>query len=237
MKPGAVFGVALLLSLVGSEVDAVTIKKCSPDAARDLALAHRIIAGDITAYLEQWDGKVQSVNEKQRETVAKKLPKWKRRFSNKWRKTTLRCKDDSERCIKTMSHNAWFSPGFDILTLTKTRPNKIKLCYYKMAQDGFSTCDLIGALVHEMAHVVHVRSQEGHGKSPVSASVWGSDAVYLFGFSAQEYCESQAGSGTFADDSLTGAGAVNLDSGEDCFAHSQCSSRKCKGPRGNKVCT
>lgn len=236
MKPVATFGVALLFSSVGIEVDAVTIKKCSLDAARDLSLAHRIVAGDITAYLDEWDGKVQSVNDKQREKVERKLPKWKRRFRKKWPKTTLRCKDDSDTCVKMMSGYAWFKPEFDIFTLSETRPNKIKICYYKMAKDGFSICDLVGTLVHEMAHVVHVRSQEGHGGRSGSAAVWDSDAVFLFGFSAHDYCKAQAASGALSDAALAGSGAVDLDSGENCFAHSQCLSRKCKGPSDNKVC-
>jgi hypothetical protein len=47
---------------ITTEANAITIKKCSNDAASDLSKAYGIISRDVTGYLNQWDGQVSSVN-------------------------------------------------------------------------------------------------------------------------------------------------------------------------------
>jgi hypothetical protein len=103
-----------------------------------------------------------------------------------------------------------------------------------MAQKRANLCQLVGIIVHEMAHLVGVPKEKGHNKRP--RSVRASDAVYLFGDSATSYCLNQASAGKINNSVLIGLTATNLDVGEDCTANSQCASGKCKGPSGGKIC-
>jgi hypothetical protein len=97
---------------ITTEANAITIKKCSNDAASDLSKAYGIISRDVTGYLNQWDGQVSSVNPKDRHKVRKKIDKYKRNFRKKLAKVKIVCKDSKKRCIKMGGADAFVKYEF-----------------------------------------------------------------------------------------------------------------------------
>lgn len=218
----------LLAAPFGGEANAFSIRKCSGAAALDLNKAYTLIVRERDAFLAQWNGKVAEVNAKQRNKTARRLMIAKANFIQKLPRISIICKEDAKACVSPKK-NVWAWVSY-----RRRQGRKVRVCYYRMARASAAICNLVGIIVHEIAHLAGVPSQKGHNKNP--GSIAATDAVYLFGDSARVYCESRAAAGIFVNSVLLGKSESEQAVGAACSFNSQCMSGKCGGPEGDQIC-
>lgn len=176
-------------------------KECSHEAQQNLDK----VVGFLSKNMSQIVDQLTFLTEKQRQEIVRK-----------WPKVKIRCNDDSRRCrakngigIKGHAHGGL--------------GNTVNLCQANMVDTGYSVCDAVSTLMHEMGHAHGFRMVPGHNDP--NDYVYKHDPIYRMGSIAGAYCVTAAKAGDVVDAPFKGATRAAL--GDGCRNNSDCSSGRC----------
>jgi Cys-rich repeat protein len=193
----------LLIALGGATpAGAYEITNCPPWPTSDLRAAANFLRDNMSTLVDQYT----FLTERQRQEIVRK-----------WVGLNIHCSDKEGMCDKFRGH-AHGGPG-----------NRVNICYYSYTSSD-DLCDLVSTIMHEQGHAHGFRMVPGHN-DPTNYH-YENDPIYRMGSIAEDFCESAAAAGNFANASLKGGGNRNI--GDDCKEDLQCRSSRCSG--GECVC-
>lgn len=199
--------VPIVIAMLGfqpSASHAYEIKNCSVEAQGNLKKPANFITKNMSKIVDQYT----FLTVKQRQEIVRK-----------WPNIHIKCNDSGTTCKKNnFTGHAHGGPG-----------NTINICHDRMVDRGYSTCDAVGTMFHEMGHAHGFRMTPGHNDP--TKYIRENDIMYRMGDLADDYCVNEAGLGNVVDAPFKGD--VRKALGDRCVTDKDCTTGKCSNELGN----
>jgi hypothetical protein len=192
------------LVIWASPASAYDVKQCDEIAENEI----RVAADYITKRLQKIADQFTHISQDDRDE-----------FVKKWPRITIVCRDEgqqgkSAKCLAKPGRGGMAHGGAG---------SRINVCYYNLLDQSDTLCGLVRVIVHESGHAHGFPNFENHDNP--TADVFANDPVYVMGFKAEAFC--QTDTKYITDVPLIGRSSLAF--GAACRVDDQCLSGRCLG--------